>query len=359
MVENQSWKNNFQDAFKSSAHLNQFLGWAPQDLSHVEKSFPIFIPKRLAQKIKEAGPSSALAREFLPDALEMNPELNFDGLVDPIGDKAHMVAPQLIHRYTSRALFTPTSICPVHCRYCFRKNELNSADELFSADFEQTLAYLKSHPEISELIFTGGDPLTLSNEKLAKYLEAFASIPSLKDIRFHTRYPVILPERLDQGLQQMLQTFAKKFRTLSLAIHANHADEFDQLACQKILELSRLDIQLLSQTVLLKGVNDSPEALLELINMFLELKVRPYYLHHPDQVKGGLHFYLPLEQGRLIYSQLRNHLPGWALPQYVIDIPGGAGKVGAFNPESITFSGQLIGREGLMTRVQEPDLFSL
>lgn len=358
MVENQSWKNNFQDAFKSSIQLYQFLGWPSSNFSLLEKSFPIFIPKRLAQKIKDLGPNSALAREFLPDALEINNEFNFDGLVDPIGDKIHMVAPQLIHRYTSRALFTPTSICPVHCRYCFRKNELSASDELFSADFDQTLAYLKNHPEISELIFTGGDPLTLSNEKLGKYLEAFSAVRGLKDIRFHTRYPVILPERLDQGFQQMLQTYTKKFRTLSLAIHANHVEEFDPLACQKILELSQLDIQLLSQTVLLKGVNDSPEVLLELINLFLELKIRPYYLHHPDQVKGGLHFYLPLEQGRLIYSQLRNHLPGWALPQYVIDIPGGAGKVGAFNPENMAFSGQLIGREGVMTRVQEPDLFS-
>lgn len=352
---NQNWKNNFQEAFKRSTDLYSFLGWNSNVASQVEESYPLFIPKSLAEKIKKQGPDGVLAREFLPDMRELS-TLGFD---DPIGDKEHYKAPQLIHRYTSRALFTPTTICPVLCRYCFRKNELNAEEELFQADFEKTLEYLKLHPEISEIIFTGGDPLTLSNEKLKKFLDAFALIPSIKDIRFHTRYPVIMPSRLDDGLKGVLSEAAQKFRTVSLAIHANHTDEFDVESRQKIAELAQLQIQLLSQTVLLKDVNDSVEALVSLMNQFISLKVRPYYLHHPDQVKGGLHFYLSLETGRALYSSLRNRLPGWAIPQYVIDIPGGAGKVGAFNPESLAFSGQLIGREGAQVTVQEPDLFGL
>ena len=359
MVENQSWKNNFQEAFKNSAELFQFLGWSSQSAHLVEKNFPIFVPKRLAQRIKDQGPQGVLAREFLPSSSEIDPILNFDGMEDPIGDKIHLAAPQLIHRYQGRALFTPTSICPVHCRYCFRKNELNPTEEIFSADFEQTLNYLRQHPEISELIFTGGDPLTLSNKKIEKYLEAFAQIPSLKDIRFHTRYPVILPERLDSEFLGVMKFFGKKFRTLSIAIHVNHAGEFDPFIKQKILELSETNIQLLSQTVLLKDVNDSVEALTDLLNTLLELGVRPYYLHHPDQVKGGLHFYLPLEEGRKIYAQIRNLLPGWAIPHYVIDIPGGQGKVNAFNPEQYHFDGKLIARDGAIVPVTEPDLFSL
>ena len=357
MLENQNWKNSFQEAFKNSHDLYQFLGWDQLNLSHVEKSYPVFIPRRLADKIKLQGPEGVLAREFLPNILELNESLNFDGLLDPIGDKEHYKAPQLIHRYTTRALFTPTSICPVHCRYCFRKNELNPNDELFAADFHKTLSYLKDHPEISEIIFTGGDPLTLSNEKLAKYLDAFSSIDSIKDIRFHTRYPVILPARLDEGFHQLIKTYSLQFRTLSLAIHANHTDEFDEESMFKILELSKLDIQLLSQTVLLKNINNSPEELLNLFNLFISLKVRPYYLHHPDQVKGGMHFYLPLVEGRKLYAQLRNELPGWAIPQYVIDIPGGSGKVSAFNPERLEFSGKLMGRDGVLTPVREPDSF--
>ena len=358
MVENQSWKNNLKLAFKNSRDLYRFLGWEVDDALLVEKNYPIFIPQKLAEKIKAEGPEGVLAKEFLPDLREIDEQINFDGLEDPIGDKAYNKAPQLIHRYATRALFTPTSVCPVHCRYCFRKNELNASDELFSADFEKTLEYLAAHPEISEIIFTGGDPLTLSNEKLEKYLEAFSHISSIKDIRFHSRYPVILPERLDDDFKQLLQKYAQKFRTITLAIHANHLAEFDAENSRKILELAKLDIQLLSQTVLLKDVNNNLTALLDLMNHFISLKVRPYYLHHPDQVKGGLHFYLTLEEGRAIYGQLRNQLPGWAIPQYVIDIPGGSGKVGAFNPETLSFSGQLIGINGAKVTVQEPDLIT-
>lgn len=354
MGMNLNWKSDFQSAYKNSATLFQFLGW-DDDSALVEKKYPLFIPQPLAQKIKNQGKDGVLAREFLPGIKEMS-DL---GLEDPIGDKIHYKAPQLIHRYPSRALFTPTSICPVHCRYCFRKNELNANDELFSADFEKTIAYIRHHPEISEIIFTGGDPLTLSNEKLQTYLEAFSKIASIKDIRFHTRYPVILPSRLDLELKNLLRNYAQKFRTLSLAIHANHVDEFDLESMQKIQELAQTDIQLLSQSVLLKDVNNSTEALLDLFNLFISLKVRPYYLHHPDQVKGGLHFYVSLEEGRSLYGKLRSLLPGWAIPHYVIDIPGGSGKVGAFNPETMSFSGQLIGLNGDIVTMQEPDLFSL
>lgn len=353
MDSSPSWKISFQQAFKSSRELYAFLGWDPATALVVEQNYPIFIPRDLAEKIKKAGPQSALAREFLPDQKEISDA----GMVDPIGDKEHYKAPQLIHRYSSRALFTPTSVCPVHCRYCFRKNELNPQDELFAADFEKTLSYLKDHPEISEIIFTGGDPLTLSDEKLSRYLEAFSQIKSIKDIRFHSRYPVILPERLDEGFHSLIKTFAPKFRTFSLAIHANHVSEFDEKSNEAIKNLSGLKLQLLSQTVLLKDLNDDPETLLQLFNHFLDLNIRPYYLHHPDQVRGGLHFYLPIESGRKIFAQLRRHLPGWALPQYVIDIPGGSGKVNAFNPEEMSFSGHLIGLTGDKIPVQEPDSF--
>jgi len=353
MDTNLSWKSDFQTAFKNSADLFNFLGWKADSLL-VEEKYPVFIPQRLANKIKAQGPTGILAREFLPDHREISDQ----GMIDPIGDKEHYKAPQLIHRYFSRALFTPTSVCPVHCRYCFRKNELNSGDELFAADFDKTLEYLKIHPQISEIIFTGGDPLTLSNEKINKYLEAFADLGSIKDIRFHTRFPVILPARLDDEFMTLMEVHSLKFRTISLAIHANHMDEFDEEANEKIKKLSQTGIQLLSQTVLLKDVNNNMDALTDLMNHFIHLKVRPYYLHHPDQVQGGLHFYLSLEEGRLIYGQLRTRLPGWGIPHYVIDIPGGAGKVGAFNPETTQFSGQLLGISGDKVSVQEPDLIA-
>lgn len=351
MLETKSWTHKFSEAFKEPKSLYQFLGWELDPaIEKTAERYPLFIPRTLAEKIKAEGPNGVLAKEFLPEAWELSDQ----GLVDPIGDKEHFVAPQLIHRYTSRALFAPTSICPVNCRYCFRKNELNVKDELFQQDFEETLSYLKNHPEISEIIFTGGDPFTLSNEKIKKYLEAFSQVKSIKDIRFHTRYPMILPERIDDGLIEIITNFSNKFRTLSVAIHANHKNEFDEIVFSAIKKLSITGAQLLSQTVLLRDVNNTVEDLIELMEIFMNLKVRPYYLHHPDQVKGGMHFYLTLEEGRGIYQALRNSLPGWAIPQYVIDIPGGHGKVPAFNPETANYSGTLISRNGEQISIEEP-----
>lgn len=354
MAETSNWTLEFSQAHRNLLSLYSQLGWEPHShLQKVAEKYPIFIPRRLASLIQKDGPDGVLAREFLPSFSEIAPEFD-QGLEDPIGDRTYHRAPQLIHRYSSRALFTPTTVCPVHCRYCFRKNELYQQDDIFAAEFETTLNYLREHPEISEIIFTGGDPFTLSDAKLRHYLESFATISHIKDIRFHTRYPVILPERMNEALLNLLQEFSHRFRTLSIAIHANHVKEFDYSARESIQKLSATSIQLLSQTVLLKGVNDDETSLLELMNLFLDLKIRPYYLHHPDRVKGGMHFYLPLETGRRLYGKLRQHLPGWAIPHYVIDVPGGAGKINAFNPESLSYSGNLLSSQGEIFSHPEP-----
>lgn len=336
MDKSPSWTSKFQGAFRDLASLSAYLGWdAP---ARVDSIYPIFIPRDLADRMKAEGPDGVLAREFYPH----KDELIDQGFLDPIGDKKHNVAPQLIHRYPNRVLFTPTSVCPVHCRYCFRKNELSPQDELFAADFEQTLSYLREHGEISEIIFTGGDPFTLSDNKIETFLAAFSAIPHIKDIRFHSRYPVILPERINDELIDLLNKWSRHFRTITVAVHANHVNEFSCQAKSALKLLAASKVQLLSQTVLLKGVNDSTEALTALMEFFTEHKVRPYYLHHPDQVRGGMHFSLTLEEGRKIYAGLRKTLPGWAIPQYVIDVPGGTGKLPAFNPESFAYSGELL-----------------
>ena len=344
-----NWKTEFQTAFKTLPSLYEFLEWPiPEALVPVVKTYSLFVPRNLALKIKNAGAESALALQFLPSEIE----LQGSGLADPIGDEVHTKAPQLIHRYHSRALFTPTTVCPVHCRYCFRKNELNEGSDFFNPDFNETLKYLQEHPEISEIIFTGGDPFTLSDEKIDFYLQSFSQIKSIKDIRFHTRYPVIIPQRITDELVATLKKYTPHFRTLSIAIHCNHPQEIDEDIKHAVAKLKSFN--LLSQTVLLKEVNDSPEVLLELFNRFLDLGIRPYYLHHPDQVKGGLHFYLPLKVGRQLYHSLRNHLPGWALPHYIIDIPQGHGKISALNPESLEYSGKLLTLTGDIITSHEP-----
>jgi len=343
--------------FRNIQELYAFLEWPiPHNVEKVCATFSTFIPERIAKKIKTQGKDSVLAKEFLPDLKELDANLNLEGLFDPIGDKNFNRAPQIIHRYQSRVLFTPTLACPIHCRYCFRRNELNAKDDLFKIQLQDTLYYLKNHTEINEIIFTGGDPLSLSNEKIDKYLQLFSEISHIKHIRFHSRYPVILPSRIDDDFIRMINDYSTHFQTLSLAIHANHIEEFDEEVNLAINKMSQTRCQLLSQTVLLKGVNDNLNDLKNLMEHFISLKIRPYYLHHPDQVFGGMHFYLPLSRGRKVYSLLRKSLPGWAIPQYVVDIPGGEGKVSAFNPESFEFKGQLINKNGQFVEYKEPSL---
>lgn len=242
-------------------------------------------------------------------------------------------------------------MCPVLCRYCFRKNELSAKDEIFDQKFQEALSYLKANPEVNEVIFTGGDPFILSNEKLAAYIQEFSEIGSVKYVRFHTRTPVILPSRIEEGLIAILQSSAHLFKRSMVMIHVNHVSELTDDVREAILLLNENNIEVFSQSVLLKGVNDSTEALYDLFTALADIKVKPYYLHHSDEARGAMNFYVPLEEGRKIFAPLHNRLPGWTLPQYIIDIPGGHGKTPAFNPESFEFSGNLITKNGEKVKI--------
>lgn len=335
-----TWQNEFSNSIRSLEEASLFF-----DYSFAESNYPIFIPKSFAKKIKALGPESVLWKQFLPSSLEN--QNNIIGLYDPIGDKIHSKGNQIIHRYANRVLFTPTTICPIACRYCFRKNELSNHDKIFEPYFHETLNYLKDNTEINEIIFSGGDPLILANEKLANYMDEFSRIEHIKYIRFHTRAPVILPSRIDGQFIDVLKKYSKKFNRLMLMIHVNHIDEIDSDVSDSIRRLTENGIELFSQTVLLRNINNNTETLKKLFLRLSDLKITPYYLHHPDQALGAMHFYISLEEGRKIFAPLHNQLPGWALPQYVIDIPGGEGKTNAFNPENFSFSGKLINRNGL------------
>lgn len=338
-----SWTHEFKEALKTAEDLKNFF---EHDFPKI--NYPIFIPRVFAAKILEAGVNSPLWKQFLPSSEEDS----LAGRLDPIGDKVHAKNNQLIHRYENRALFTPTTVCPVLCRYCFRKNELAGNDEIFDQKFKEAIAYLKSNPEINEIIFTGGDPLILSNEKIAFYLQEFAEIESIKYVRFHTRTPVILPSRIDEGLIAVLTSARELFKRSMVMIHVNHASELTEDVLLAIKELTDNGIEVFSQSVLLRGVNDSTEALYDLLTVLADNKVKPYYLHHPDEARGAMHFYLGLEEGRRIFAPLHNRLPGWALPQYIIDIPGGEGKIPALNPENFEFSGELINRFGEKVKIR-------
>jgi lysine 2,3-aminomutase len=267
--------------------------------------------------------STAINMQFLISEDENNPNIQEMGLVDPIGDEKNFVAPQLIHRYQNRALFLPTNKCPVHCRYCFRRNEFET--DIFDKGFQETIAYLNQHKEIEEIIFTGGDPFMLSNTQIQDYLDEFSRVEHIKYIRFHTRTPVTLPARMNIELLSILNEFSQRYKII-MAIHTNHIDELTEEVKEVLKSISKLPVHFISQTVLLKKVNSSSQVLSALFHELLDLGCTPYYLHHPDKVKGAMHFYLSKEEGLEIYTELRQLLPGWALPQYIIDDPSGAGK---------------------------------
>ena len=317
-VREVSWRDELVGAVKTRSELEAFLG---KEIPKV--NYPLFLPVSLLEKIKRAGETSPLWKQFVPDSRENESW----GLDDPIGDHFYSPTAQVVHRYPGRMLLMPTPVCPVVCRYCFRKNELHGDDDLFGPGLEKAFSYMENHPEISEVILSGGDPLMMSDGKLASILQRFRKIKSVKDLRIHTRMPLIVPSRVTDEFLKMIETHSKDFRFFHLAVHANHADEFDRKVSKALHALVETKIAILSQSVLLKGVNDSKKALLDLIHKFLEHRIRPYYLHHPDTVRGGKHFFLSMVEGEKIYREVKKELPGWALPRYVVDSPSGTGKI--------------------------------
>lgn len=314
--------SSLRQAFKSSRELASYL-----ETQLPELDYPVLVPRSLAQKIKRAGPDSALWKQFVPDEKEA---LNA-GLDDPIADALHSPTPMIVHRYKSRALYLPTQTCPVICRYCFRKNELYTEHEAFGGNRHQAINYLKEHSEIKELIFSGGDPLILSTAKLREHLQELKAIPHLKYLRFHTRTPVILPERIDDEFLGLLFELVQSFVRVTVVVHCNHADEIDPQVAQACQKMRQKGVFILSQSVLLAGVNDQLEELIQLFDKLVEIGVQPYYLHHPDDARGAQHFMLELEKGQKLMGDLRQYLPGWALPRYTMERPQGEGKIDAMN----------------------------
>jgi lysine 2,3-aminomutase len=278
-------------------------------------NFKQLIPDTYIDKVKS---SDALKSQFEYRDIEQA-SLQEEGLVDPIADQAFQVTPNLIHRYKNRALFLPTNHCPIHCRYCFRRNELET-NHFKAKDFDKTISYLSEHSEIEELIFTGGDPFVLSDTKLMSYLNQLPS--SIKYIRFHSRMPVVTPDRFNQNFFSFWEAMKTQFTRFNLVLHTNHLDEFSNEANKVLYRFGHF----YTQSVLLKDVNDDSKALSALFHHIIDLGGTPYYLHHPDKVKGGMHFQIEQEIGKQIMQELRAELPGWAIPTYILDSSDGSGK---------------------------------
>ncbi|HWU26654.1 MAG TPA: lysine-2,3-aminomutase-like protein, partial [Rhizomicrobium sp.] len=246
-------------------------------------------------------------------------------LADPIGDDRHSPVKGIVHRHNDRVLLKLVHLCAVYCRFCFRRETLGSAQSknLSEAELETALDYIRRNEEIWEVLLTGGDPLVLAPRRLQRVIGALAAISHVKIIRIHTRVPVVDPSRIDDEMVAALTSD----KPVYVVLHANHARELTPNAKAAIAKLAFAGVPLLSQSVLLRGVNDSEEALKDLFRALLENRVKPYYLHHGDLARGTSHFRTTIEEGQRLFGALRAKISGIGLPRYVLDIPGGWGKV--------------------------------
>ncbi|KAF0227777.1 MAG: lysine-2 3-aminomutase-related [Beijerinckiaceae bacterium] len=291
-------------------------------LAPVAARYAVAITPTMAARIE--APDDPIARQFIPSAAEL--KTRPEERADPIGDHAHSPVKGLVHRYPDRVLVKLTHTCPVYCRFCFRREMVGPAGDgnLTDAELDAAFAYIAAHPGIFEVIFTGGDPLMLSVRRITALGRRLADIPHVRAVRWHSRVPVVAPERITPDLVRALRFPGK---ANYVAIHANHTREFSSEAITALTRLADHGVALLGQTVLLRGVNDSPEALADLFREMAAHRITPLYLHHPDLAPGTGHFRLSIAEGQALYAALRGRLSGHAIPAYVLDLPGGHGKV--------------------------------
>ncbi|MCR6630722.1 MAG: lysine-2,3-aminomutase-like protein [Magnetospirillum sp.] len=295
-------------------------------LERVAERTAIALTPAVVDLIDPADPHDPVARQFVPSIAELAtvPEER----ADPIGDEAYSPVKGVVHRYPDRVLLKPIMVCPVYCRFCFRREAVGDADgTLSAAEMDEALAYVSGRPEVREIVVTGGDPLMLPPNRLADLVARVGRLRHVEVLRFHSRIPVAEPERITPALAGALKPAPDSDLAVWVSVHANHPRELSPAARKGLRRLAEAGLPLLSQTVLLKGVNDSAEVLEELFRALVRNRVRPYYLHHPDLARGTAHFRLSIAEGQEIVRQLRGRLTGIAQPTYVLDIPGGAGKV--------------------------------
>ncbi len=320
-------------------------------IAAVGEVYAIAIPPALRALIDD--PDGPIGRQFIPHVDELTTAAH--ERPDPIGDEALSPVKGIVHRYPDRALLKPLLACPVYCRFCFRREQVGPDGGLLTAgELRAAVDWLAARPAIREVILTGGEPLLLSARRIAELLGMLGEIPHLELIRLHSRMPVADPARVDAG---MVAALAASPRPLWLVVHVNHADEITAQAGAALHRLRRAGIGLLSQSVLLRGVNDRVEALDDLFRALLRAGVKPYYLHQLDAAPGTARFHVPIAEGRALLRALRGRISGMALPTYVLDIPGGAGKV-PLGPDNLDGDGGVIDPWGGRHALAGPDLDS-
>ena len=315
-------------------------------LEQVAARYAVAITPEMAALIDRDDPDDPIARQFVPDPAELvaQPQER----ADPIGDDAFSPVEGIVHRYPDRVLLKLVYTCPVYCRFCFRREMVGPQGRpgLTARQRAAAYDYIRAHPQIWEVILTGGDPLVLPASRLRKAVDALATIDHVKIIRIHTRVPAVAPERITA---EMVDAFKAQGKATYVVLHANHPRELTaaaRAACAKIVDAG---IPMLSQSVLLKGVNDDAEVLAALMRAFVACRIKPYYLHHADLAPGTAHLRTSIEAGQELMRRLRGRISGLCQPAYMLDIPGGAGKV-PIGPNYISNCAEAAGATGCEVR---------
>lgn len=319
------WRWQLRNRICDMAGLERIFELSDDERAAVQRrsdALPVGFTPYMASLIHPSGPSDPMRRTMIPVQAEF--ERAPDERADPLGEDAHSPVPGLVHTYPDKVLMMVTDFCATYCRFCTR-SRLVGAGELLPdrAVWQQAIDYIRSHTEVRDVLLSGGDPLILSDERLEWLLARLRAIPHVEIVRIGTKVPAVLPQRITPALTRML----RRHHPLFMSLHFTHPAELTPESARACTRLADAGIPLGSQTVLLAGVNDSPEIMKELMLGLLKIRVRPYYLHQCDAVEGSWHFRAPIETGRRIIRSLHGFTSGYAVPTYMLDAPGGGGKV--------------------------------
>ena len=318
------WHASWRDAIRDPRDLLALLGldaMAGSISDTAAMQFPMRVPRGFAARMRHGDRDDPLLRQVLPSTDEDVLVAGYS--LDAVGDAAARAAPGVIHKYDGRALLIATGSCAIHCRYCFRRHFPYGEETAAASAWAVAVDYLRSDATISEVLLSGGDPLSLRTAKLADLTVQLAGLPQLRRLRLHTRLPIVLPERIDQELLDWLTGLPWP---VAIVVHANHANEIDQEVAHALARLRDTGAMLLNQSVLLRGVNDNVDTLARLSERLFETGVLPYYLHQLDRVHGAGHFEIDDVQARALHGALAGRLPGYLVPRLVHEVPGAEGK---------------------------------
>ena len=329
LYQEQNWQSQLSDLITDPLELLEVLKLCPEQLLSgailASEQFKLRVPRAFVGKMTVGDPLDPLLLQVLPHHLELEDYPDF--VTDPLGEEQANQQPGVLHKYKSRFLLTLTGACAVHCRYCFRRHFPYQENLPKNEDWLNIQNYIESQPDINEVIFSGGDPLTLSNRKLKLWIDRLESLPQIKFLRIHSRVPIVIPNRVDEELVSLLKN--SRLRII-LVVHSNHAAELDDLTCARLSLLVQQQITVLNQAVLLKGINNSAQVLVDLSYRLFDAGVMPYYLHVLDKVKGAHHFDLSPKEINLIYKDVLENLPGYLVPKLVREIAGEKNKTPLF-----------------------------